>query len=332
MHRLLLSAGLALALAGCSGEAAPTTRGVYLLMDTSGTYTKELGNAQAIINAILAKLEPGDSFAVARVDTGSFSEKDIVARVTFDERPSVTNQQKRKFRDEVDAFVKGVKPAAYTDITGGVLQAVEYLNEKDPGRKTILVSTFALDGHKASHLQQLTFFRLPSFQHLPTAFQQSLLPRPILLKLEDGALGHRQVHRRVDRHHLGNRVDRPAADGGDLVWCASGLGQMCGRRSPQVSELQAVRDAGGSGDLAEDAQKRSRCGRIRSTRVLVDDDRTVSVSSEHDHLALSASSFGVIERDLQLPGHRDRHGRPGLLLLEHDHPAVVLRPAQRADV
>ena len=139
MRRLLLSAGLTLALAGCSGEAAPSSRGVYFLMDTSGTYTKELHNAQAIINAILAKLEPGNSFAVARVDTGSFSEKDIVARVTFDERPSVTNQQKRKFRDQIDAFVKGVQPAAHTDITGGVLQAVEYLNEKDPGRKTILV-------------------------------------------------------------------------------------------------------------------------------------------------------------------------------------------------
>jgi hypothetical protein len=35
--------------------------------------------------------------------------------------------------------VRTVKPAAYTDITGGVLQAVEYLNEKNPGRKTILV-------------------------------------------------------------------------------------------------------------------------------------------------------------------------------------------------
>jgi hypothetical protein len=139
MSRLLLIAGLAAALAGCSGEAAPTTRGVYLLMDTSGTYTKELHNAQAIINAILARLEPGDSFAVARVDTGSFSEKDIVARVTFDERPSVTNQQKRKFRDQIDSFVKSVQPAAYTDITGGVLQAVEYLNEKNPGRKSILV-------------------------------------------------------------------------------------------------------------------------------------------------------------------------------------------------
>ena len=94
--------GLALALAGCSGEAAPNTRGVYLLMDTSGTYTKELDKAQALINALLAKLDTGDSFAVARVDTGSFSEKDIVARVTFDDRPSTTNQQKRKFREQID--------------------------------------------------------------------------------------------------------------------------------------------------------------------------------------------------------------------------------------
>ena len=46
MRRLLLISGLAAALAGCSGEAAPTTRGVYLLMDTSGTYTEELADAQ----------------------------------------------------------------------------------------------------------------------------------------------------------------------------------------------------------------------------------------------------------------------------------------------
>jgi hypothetical protein len=130
---------LALALAGCSSEAAPTTRGVYLLMDTSGTYTQELSKAQALINALLARLDSGDSFAVARVDTGSFSEKDIVAKVTFDERPSTTNQQKRKFREEIDRFVRRVAPAPFTDITGGILQAAEYLNEKNPGRKTVLI-------------------------------------------------------------------------------------------------------------------------------------------------------------------------------------------------
>ena len=72
-------------------------------------------------------------FAVARIDTGSFSEKDIVAKVTFDDRPSMANQQKREFQKRVDDFVRTVKPASYTDITGGILQATEYLNEKDPG-------------------------------------------------------------------------------------------------------------------------------------------------------------------------------------------------------
>jgi hypothetical protein len=32
-----------------------------------------------------------------------------------------------------------VQSASHTDITGGVLQAVEWLNEVEPGRKTILI-------------------------------------------------------------------------------------------------------------------------------------------------------------------------------------------------
>ena len=140
MTRLFSFAALAIALVltGC-GEPAPKNRGVYMLMDTSGTYTQELEQAQRIINVILARLEPGDSFAVARIDTGSFNEKDIIAKITFDDRPSMANQQKRRFRQLIDDFIKSVKPASYTDITGGLLQAIEYLNEKNPGRKTVLV-------------------------------------------------------------------------------------------------------------------------------------------------------------------------------------------------
>jgi len=126
-------------LAGCSSETVSHSRGVYMLVDTSGTYARELVKAQHIINFTLSKLDPGDSFAVASVDTGSFSEKDIIAKVTFDDRPSRANQQKRKFRQEVDDYVKGVKPSPYTDITGGILQAIEFLNEAGSGKKTILI-------------------------------------------------------------------------------------------------------------------------------------------------------------------------------------------------
>lgn len=135
---LIVVAGIVLFLNACS-NGGPTNSGVYLLLDTSGTYTKELSNAQRLVNVLLVKMDPNDSLAVARIDTGSFSEKDIITKVTFNDRPSEANRQKRHFRDSMDQFVKEVKPSRFTDITGGLLQAAEYLNEKGTGRKTILI-------------------------------------------------------------------------------------------------------------------------------------------------------------------------------------------------
>jgi hypothetical protein len=110
-----------------------------MLLDTSGTYALELKKAQLILNYLLGVLQPGDTLAVARIDTGSFSEKDIVAKVTFDDRPSYANNQKRKFQQEVNSFVSTVKSSQYTDISGGILQAIEYLNEQGSGQKYILI-------------------------------------------------------------------------------------------------------------------------------------------------------------------------------------------------
>lgn len=141
-------------LAGCS-EQVPSTRGVYMLMDTSGTYTQELKQAQRVINFILAKLEPGDSFAVARVDTASFSEKDIIAKVTFDDRPTRANQQKRNFRDKIDKFIKTVKGSSYTDITGGTLQAIEWLTEAGTGHNTILIFSDLKEDIKKGYVRDI---------------------------------------------------------------------------------------------------------------------------------------------------------------------------------
>lgn len=128
----------ALLIAGCT-PSAPRNTGVYLLLDTSGTYNEELKKAQSIILYTLSKLQPTDSFAVARIDTGSFSEKDIIAKATFDDRPSTANVQKRAFADAIKTFVEHSQAASYTDITGGVLQGIEFLNEKNSGRKAILI-------------------------------------------------------------------------------------------------------------------------------------------------------------------------------------------------
>lgn len=138
MKRLIAILGVGLVAGGCS-EPGPRNIGVYLLLDTSGTYTAQLDKAEQIINYTLTRLDGEDSFAVARIDTGSFSERDIVAKVTFDDRPSAANGQKRAFSETIHNFLSGVQPASNTDITGGMLQAVEFLNEKDAGRKTIFL-------------------------------------------------------------------------------------------------------------------------------------------------------------------------------------------------
>src|SRR5690348_491220 len=128
----MLAAGLTVAAAGCV-DSRSQAHAVYVLVDTSGTYASEAGKAQPAINYLLGTLQPGDSLAVARVKSRSFSEKDIVAKVTFDTRPSQANAQKRAFRDRIDASFQAVAGSRYTDIPRGLIQAAEFLHEGEIG-------------------------------------------------------------------------------------------------------------------------------------------------------------------------------------------------------
>ncbi len=130
--------GLAAWLPGCTDQRSHA-QAVYMLVDTSGTYAQEVDKAQLIVNYLLGALNSGDSLAVARVRSRSFSEKDIIAKATFDNRPSQANAQKRAFRSEVEAFTRSARGSAYTDITGGLIQGSLFLNETGAGKKTILI-------------------------------------------------------------------------------------------------------------------------------------------------------------------------------------------------
>lgn len=130
--------GVALVLSACAPSAQHNT-GVYLLIDTSGSYNRQVRQAEHITLYALSRLQSVDSIAVARIDTGSFTEKDTIAKATFDDRPSTANQQKRAFASHIEKFIDQSSPAPYTDITGGLLQAIEFLNEKHTARKEILI-------------------------------------------------------------------------------------------------------------------------------------------------------------------------------------------------
>jgi hypothetical protein len=160
MHRtataIVVALVLYLPMVGCF-QKVDRSKGVYMLLDTSGTYVAELDKAQAIINYLLGTLQPGDTLAVGRIDTGSFSEKDIIAKVTFDSRPSMANNQKRAFQKKIEDFIAKVDRSNYTDISGGILQATEYLNESGTAKKYILIFSDLQEELAKNHVRDLPF-------------------------------------------------------------------------------------------------------------------------------------------------------------------------------
>src|SRR4030065_112596 len=123
-----------LAIGACADKKSHT-RAVYMLIDTSGTYTQELGRAQALTGYILGTLNPGDSFAVARVKSRSFSEKDILAKVTFEKDPIQANAQKRAF----PINLKGISIVALnvTKLTTDNIDPRRYLNRMEWWEKRV---------------------------------------------------------------------------------------------------------------------------------------------------------------------------------------------------
>ncbi len=162
-------------IAGCL-NSENRSKGLYMLLDPGGTYAAELKNAQVIIGYLLGILQPNDTLAVANIETGSFSEKDIIARVTFEQRPSVANNQKRAFQQEVNRFVSTAKSSKYTDISGGILQAIEYLNRSGCGKKYILIFS-DLDEELTQGPSGNMTFQLDGFQVV--AFNVTKLRRDI---------------------------------------------------------------------------------------------------------------------------------------------------------
>lgn len=188
MRKLAAIALISFALVlGCT-ETTSRATGVYLLVDTSGTYTGELQKAQTIVNYMLGTLQPGDSMAVARIDSGSFSEKDIIAKVTFDRRPSVSNKQKLAFMDAFNKFVSEAKGSPYTDITGGILQATEFLNETGAGKKHILIFSDLEEDIAKGHIRdiplQLEGFRVTAL-NVTKLRSDNVDPRDYMNRLED---------------------------------------------------------------------------------------------------------------------------------------------------
>lgn len=126
---VLATALLGVFLGGC-GAPPNNSRAAVVLIDIQDDYAAELSQARTLARYLLANLESGDSVAIAFIDNSSFSERNFIARVTFDHRPSVMTAQKRTVSADLDAFIERFRvPSHHSDITGGVLLAADYLKE-----------------------------------------------------------------------------------------------------------------------------------------------------------------------------------------------------------
>ncbi|RME81045.1 MAG: VWA domain-containing protein [Zetaproteobacteria bacterium] len=134
--RLVAALALAAALAagGCVQQGG---RAVYVLVDVSGTYHRQLPKAAQAVAFILAKARPGDAIALAKIGSRSFSDREVIFQVRLPMRPSEANAIKVALKKRLKAF-RRTPASAHTDIRGAVAQAAEWLRGM-PARERMLV-------------------------------------------------------------------------------------------------------------------------------------------------------------------------------------------------
>jgi len=136
--KTLALAVAALVLSCTSG--AQYAHAVVALVDVSGTYADQKPEVVNVIRrGLVPKLVPGDSLVVIRIDSESYTRKNVEASVKLDLRPSKANAQKLAFAGQLDEFARRPDRAPHTDIRGAMMLGAEYLRETGAGRRTMIV-------------------------------------------------------------------------------------------------------------------------------------------------------------------------------------------------
>ncbi|MFB3059491.1 MAG: hypothetical protein ACE1ZB_07125 [Gammaproteobacteria bacterium] len=110
------------------------------LVDISGTYSAEKKGVVNIVKAgILPKMIPGDSLFFVKIDSNSYSEENLVTKLTLDYRPTQANNQKLILSKKLDKFGKGKAKSRMTDISGAMMLCSDYLKATRSGTQVIFI-------------------------------------------------------------------------------------------------------------------------------------------------------------------------------------------------
>ena len=139
IKKCLLAAALATTVAGCTDSKQYETS-YCSLIDISGTYAGEKSSVVNTVKAgIVPQMIPGDSLFFVKIDSNSYSEENLVTRLTLDYRPTRANSQKLAVAHKLDEFGKGRASSNLTDISGALMLCSDYLKATGSGTKVMFV-------------------------------------------------------------------------------------------------------------------------------------------------------------------------------------------------
>jgi hypothetical protein len=135
----LLALTLAVSAAACTDSKQYETS-YCALVDVSGTYAGEKATVVNTIKAgIVPQMIPGDSMFFVMIDSNSYSEDNLVTKLTLDYRPTTANNQKLAVARQLDDFSKGNARSNKTDISGALMLCSDYLKATGSGTKVMFV-------------------------------------------------------------------------------------------------------------------------------------------------------------------------------------------------
>ncbi|WP_084420494.1 hypothetical protein [Henriciella litoralis] len=137
--RRLTSAVLATSmLAGC-GAVTSNSRAVFMLVDASGTYAKEVPDAVVTAKLVTSKLNSNDLIAFGQIGSCSFTDDSLIVRTTLPGTPSQAAYTKQDVFGRLDAYGETFEATSWTDIRGGLRYAAEELAQSDQSEKIIVI-------------------------------------------------------------------------------------------------------------------------------------------------------------------------------------------------
>lgn len=145
MIRVLLAA-TALLLSTSCGLVTSNSKSVFVLVDASGTYARNMGDAVISSRLLAAKLNPNDWMGFAQISSCSFSDEGVVLRARLPGVPSQASLTKQQIFQSLADYQDSFSATAYTDIRGALrFAAAELENGRDGARYIIVFSDLVED-------------------------------------------------------------------------------------------------------------------------------------------------------------------------------------------